>query len=56
MLMADSADLDNELQHFFFTSRDKGQLVRPGDTAVKIVRLLVKDEFESGSHVDYWDV
>mmetsp|Transcript_24730 Transcript_24730/g.38858 ORF Transcript_24730/g.38858 Transcript_24730/m.38858 type:complete len:303 (-) Transcript_24730:2321-3229(-) len=54
--LAGSADLDNELQHFFFTSKDKGQLVRPDDTASKLVSFLMKDEFESGIHVDYWDV
>eukprot|EP00985_Skeletonema_marinoi_P013450 scaffold6663_cov131-Skeletonema_marinoi.AAC.7 len=55
-ILADSADLDGELQQFFSTSRDKKQLVRPDDTAAKLVGLLMKDEFESGSHVDYWDV
>ncbi|KAL7433623.1 hypothetical protein ACHAXM_003634 [Skeletonema potamos] len=54
--LADSADLDDKLNKFFNTSRDEKQLVRPDDTAAKLVGLLMKDEFESGSHVDYWDV
>ncbi|KAL7499979.1 hypothetical protein ACHAWT_010920 [Skeletonema menzelii] len=55
-VLAESTDLDNELQQYFSTSRDKHQLVRPDDTAAKLVGLLMKDEFESGTHVDYWDV
>ena len=55
-VLVDSADLDKELHQYFSTSRDKHELVRPDDTAVKLVKLLMKDEFESGAHVDYWDV
>jgi len=54
--LADSADLDDGLHKFFNTSRDEKQFVRPDDTAAKLVGLLMKDEFESGSHIDYWDV
>jgi sepiapterin reductase len=54
--LADCADLDSELHTFFNTSRDEKKLIRPEDTAAKLVGLLEKDEFESGSHVDYWDI
>ena len=54
--LADSHDLDNDLNDFFRTSREKKDLIKPNDTAEKLVGLLVKDEFESGSHIDYWDV
>ena len=54
--LLDSADLDKELHQSFRNSRDKNLLVRPDDTAAKLVELLMKDEFESGAHVDYWDV
>ena len=54
--LVDSADLDRELHEYFSTHRDNQQLVRPDDTAAKLVKLLMKDEFESGAHVDYWDV
>lgn len=54
--LADCADLDSGLHTFFNTSRDEKKLIRPEDTAAKLVGLLEKDEFESGSHVDYWDI
>ena len=54
--LADCADLDSGLHTFFSTSRDEKKLIRPEDTAAKLVGLLEKDEFESGSHVDYWDI
>ncbi|KAL7453903.1 hypothetical protein ACHAWC_005545 [Mediolabrus comicus] len=54
--LADCADLDSELHTFFNTSRDEKKLIRPEDTAAKLVGLLEKDEFVSGSHVDYWDI
>lgn len=54
--LADSPNLDDGLHKFFSTSRDKNQLVKPDDTAAKLVGLLMKDEFQTGAHVDYWDV
>ena len=32
------------------------QLVDPADTAGALVQLLVEDKFESGSHIDYFDL
>ncbi len=54
--LADCADLDSGLHTFFNTSRDEKKLIRPDGTAAKLIGLLEKDEFESGSHVDYWDI
>lgn len=32
------------------------KLVNPLDSANVLVKLLEKDEFENGSHIDYYDV
>jgi len=34
----------------------ESKLVSPDDSASKLVQLLVKNNFESGTHVDYYDV
>lgn len=54
--LAECPVLDAGLHKFFATSKEENKLVRPEDTARKLVGLLVSDSFESGSHVDYWDV
>jgi sepiapterin reductase len=48
--------LDPELQSFFRGSHEKGELISPDDTACRMVKLVWKNEFESGSHIDYWDL
>lgn len=53
--LAQCSDLDHELHDFFATSKEKNKLVRPQDTANKLVQILLVDEFESGSHIDYYD-
>jgi sepiapterin reductase len=48
--------LDPELQSFFRDSAKKGELISPQDTARRMAKLVWKNEFESGSHIDYWDL
>jgi len=43
-------------REYFDDMHKKGQLVDPNDTARVLVALLESDSFESGSHVDYFDV
>lgn len=54
--LANCADLDDGLHNFFSTSKQENKLVKCEDTANKLVHLLGLDEYESGSHVDYYDV
>ncbi|KAL7534235.1 hypothetical protein ACHAXR_008187 [Thalassiosira sp. AJA248-18] len=54
--LATCSVLDSGLHEYFSTSKQESKLVRPEDTAKKLVQKLMLDEFESGSHVDYWDV
>jgi sepiapterin reductase len=46
-----SAELDVELRPHF----DK-KLLDPEDSARKLIKLLTSNDFESGSHVDYYDL
>jgi sepiapterin reductase len=46
-----SAELDSDLRPHF----DK-KLLDPEDSAKKLIKLLLSNEFESGSHVDYYDL
>lgn len=34
----------------------QGQLVRPDDSAEKLVSLLATRSFETGKHIDYYDI
>lgn len=54
--LAECSVLDEGLHSYYATSKQENKLVRPEDTAKKLVHLLCMDEFESGSHVDYFDV
>ena len=53
--LVESEDLDGDLHSFFATSKLKETLVRPRDTAEKLIGLLVDDAYISGEHVDYYD-
>lgn len=48
--------LDPKLKTFFREAHDSGDLIPPSKTAERMVQLVWKNEFESGSHVDYWDL
>ncbi|EJK58975.1 hypothetical protein THAOC_20865 [Thalassiosira oceanica] len=53
--LAESKKLDEDLHTYFATSKLKETLVRPKDTAAKLVGLLVEDEYISGDHIDFYD-
>ena len=55
-ILADSSLLDVNLHKFFVTSKREGNLVRVEDTATKLIQIMKSDEFESGAHIDYFDV
>jgi sepiapterin reductase len=54
--LADCAVLDEGLHEYYTKSKEDDKWIRPEDTAKKLIRIIDLDEFESGSHVDYWDV
>lgn len=55
-VLAGSAVLDWDLHQYYATSKRDQKLVDPLDSAKKLIELLEKDEFTTGSHVDYFDV
>lgn len=54
--LAECEALDGNLRGFYRESLEKGTLVGLDDSARRLVGLVVKDEFENGSHVDYYDL
>jgi len=54
-ILADSSALDENLRKYFVTSKREKRLVKVEDTAKKLVQIMNSDEFESGTHIDYFD-
>lgn len=52
----DLPELDSGLVDSFRTMKEEGKMMTPGQSAEMCVRLLLKNEFESGSHLDYYDL
>ena len=53
--LAECSVLDDALHEFFSTSKQENKLVRVEDTAKKLFQILSLDEYETGSHIDYYD-
>ena len=47
---------DEESRTIYQTMHTDGKLVHPNTSAAKMVELLMKDEYSSGSHLDFYDV
>jgi hypothetical protein len=52
MQLRSAPDLDGNLKTFF----QKNKLIDPIDSARVLVRLVLDDAFESGQHIDYYDM
>ncbi|XP_041039774.1 sepiapterin reductase-like [Carcharodon carcharias] len=52
---ARSETADHELRQTFATMHQEGQLIDCEDSARKLVNILLRDEFQSGAHIDYYD-
>jgi sepiapterin reductase len=52
----ESEHLDKETKELFQTMKDNNQLIDPNDSADKLSRLIISGSFESGSHIDYYDI
>jgi sepiapterin reductase len=55
-VLADCTTLDAGLHDYFTSSKKECKLIDPADSASKLVEILIKDEYISGSHLDYWDI
>jgi sepiapterin reductase len=49
-------ELDVGLKKYFRSAHEQEGLIPPEKTAAKLVRLIKEDEFQSGEHIDYWDI
>jgi sepiapterin reductase len=54
--LCNSQTLDPELQKFFRQAKQNNTAVQPKDTADKLAQLILQSTFESGSHVDFYDI
>lgn len=48
--------VDKPTQEFFIQMRDNNQLVDPNASSDKLIALVAAGNYESGSHVDYFDI
>ena len=55
-VLANCSSLDSGLHDYFSSAKAEKALIDPTDSARKLVELLLKDEYVSGLHVDYWDI
>ncbi|XP_067884773.1 sepiapterin reductase-like [Heterodontus francisci] len=52
---ARSETADPELRQTFTSMHQEGQLIDCHESARKLLNIVARDEFESGSHIDYYD-
>jgi hypothetical protein len=50
--MRSSTGMDKGLQRFF----QNNTLLDPDDSALKLIRLLHRNDYDNGSHIDYYDL
>jgi sepiapterin reductase len=53
--LAESDRLDSELSTVYRTALSGKTMVRPKDTAEKLVGIIERNEWRNGDHVDFWD-
>jgi len=53
-----SDDLDDGLSTYYrgIPREGEGRILTPNDTVLRLVNLVIGDNFQSGAHVDYWDL
>ena len=52
--LGECKELDTELSAFF-KEKDETKFVKLEDTANKLIDLVLRGNFESGKHIDFWD-
>ena len=53
--LAESDRLDSELSSMYRTALNDKTMVRPKDTAEKLVGIIDRNEWINGQHIDFWD-
>lgn len=46
---------DKDVSEYFTKLFEEGNLLKPIDSAVKLIKILDDKSFKSGDHVDYYD-
>ena len=46
---------DEGTRKYFVEAKEKETLVKPDNTARKLVEVVCRGQYESGAHVDYFD-
>lgn len=54
--LGSSNTLDGDLSSFYKQSLLDSTLIQSHDTARKLVNLVLSDGYQSGDHIDYWDL
>lgn len=49
-------NLDKALLQYYTKAHEDGSLICPDDTSNRLVSLILSGDFESGKHIDYWDL
>jgi hypothetical protein len=51
----EGAEVHEETRKMFIEMKANDTLVKPDDSALKLVNILTAGTFVSGSHIDYYD-
>ncbi len=51
-----SKDLEPNVATWYKEAHEKGDLLSPEKSSNKLAQLVLSGNFESGAHIDYWDV
>jgi hypothetical protein len=47
---------DGDLKKFYINMKTANLLICPNVSAVKLLNILIKDEFSNGEHIDFYDL
>jgi len=48
--------VNEDIRNYYVNLKSNNQMVNPFDSAIKLVKILLKELFESGGRIDYYDV
>ena len=54
--LCESETLDKGLSAFFAKTKEEKSFIQPDDTCQRMMKLVMSGDFESGKHIDYWDL
>lgn len=51
----DGPSVDKDTQQFYRELKERNQLVSPGASATKLIKIILNEKFETGAHIDFYD-